>query len=63
MFDHLRDSIRNTLNQFDGWITGRTFIENGKGYLELENGDDMQLHPDDIIDIQTDYPWFQKMNE
>lgn len=49
--DHLRDSIRNTLNHFDGWITGRTFVENGKAFLQLDNGDEMQLHPGDKIEV------------
>lgn len=49
--DHLRNSIRNTLNHLDGWITGITLVENGKAFLQLDNGDEMQLHPDDKIEV------------
>lgn len=49
--DHLRDSIRNTLNHFDGWITGRTFVENGKAFLHLDNGNEIQLQQDNKIEV------------
>jgi hypothetical protein len=41
--DHLRDSMRKTINLFDSWIVGRTFIEDGKGFLKLDDGDETQL--------------------
>lgn len=49
--DHLMDSIRNTLNHFDGWITGRTFVEDRKAFLQLDNGNEMQLLQDDKIEV------------
>lgn len=47
----LRGSIRNTLNHLDGWTTGRTLVEDGKAFLQLDNGDDMQLHQGDRIEV------------
>lgn len=47
----LSEHIKKTLNILDGWAVGRSVVENEKGYIQLGNGELVELQETDIIEV------------
>ena len=47
----LSDHIKKTVNILDGWTVGRSVVEDGKGFIQLDSGELVELQESDIIEV------------
>lgn len=53
MFETLSDSIKESIDQFDGFITGKLIVDNGEAYILSEDGEEIDLEGAKSIEVRT----------
>jgi hypothetical protein len=49
----LSESIKKTIDIVDGYTVGNSVVENGKGYIQLNSGELIELQESDIIEVRS----------